>query len=52
MFYSLDISIARFRYDGLRISENDTLSSMEIEEGDTIEVFLEQTGGCFYFNYY
>lgn len=40
----------RFRFDGQAISEADTPASLEMEEGDTIEVYQQQTGG--YYNYY
>ncbi|XP_064097283.1 small ubiquitin-related modifier 3-like [Macrobrachium nipponense] len=35
----------RFRFDGQPISENDTPQGLEMEDGDTIEVFQQQTGG-------
>ncbi|KAK7789871.1 hypothetical protein R5R35_008828 [Gryllus longicercus] len=35
----------RFRFDGQPINENDTPISLEMEEGDTIEVYQQQTGG-------
>ncbi|KAL4135236.1 hypothetical protein QTP88_006860 [Uroleucon formosanum] len=35
----------RFRFDGQAISQTDTPSSLEMEEGDTIEVYQQQTGG-------
>ena len=35
----------RFRYNGQVISEADTPSSLDMEEGDTIEVYQQQTGG-------
>ncbi|KAG8231720.1 hypothetical protein J437_LFUL013183 [Ladona fulva] len=37
--------IARFRFDGQPISEADTPSRLEMEDGDTIEVYTQQTGG-------
>merc|ERR1719187_1987068 len=36
----------RFTFDGSRINDNDTPKSMDMEDGDTIEVFTQQTGGC------
>lgn len=45
------MATVRFRFDGQAISEADTPSSLEMEEGDTIEVYQQQTGGHF-FNYY
>jgi small ubiquitin-related modifier len=35
----------RFRFDGQPINETDTPVSLEMEEGDTIEVYQQQTGG-------
>ncbi|CAL4066270.1 unnamed protein product [Meganyctiphanes norvegica] len=40
------MSTVRFRFDGAPISENDTPQGLEMEDGDTIEVFQQQTGGC------
>ena len=37
----------RFMFDGSRIDETDTPKSMDMEDGDTIEVFTQQTGGEF-----
>ncbi|XP_046389579.1 small ubiquitin-related modifier 3-like [Ischnura elegans] len=37
--------IARFRFDGQPITEADTPSHLEMEDGDTIEVYTQQTGG-------
>ncbi|XP_027850543.1 small ubiquitin-related modifier 2-like [Aphis gossypii] len=48
----MDKTTTRFRYDGERFNETDTPYSTRMKEGDTIEVYLEQTGGCFYFNDY
>ena len=36
----------RFLFDGRRIDDNDTPSSLDMEEEDVIEVFQEQTGGA------
>jgi small ubiquitin-related modifier len=36
----------RFVYDGNRLNPASTPSEMEMEEGDTIDAFLEQIGGC------
>ncbi|KAK0167641.1 hypothetical protein PV327_005012 [Microctonus hyperodae] len=41
----LAISLVRFRFDGQPINETDTPSALEMEEGDTIEVYQQQTGG-------
>ena len=35
----------RFRFDGQAISENDTPRGLDMEDGDTIEVFQQQLGG-------
>ena len=40
-------STVRFRFDGQSIGENDTPQGLEMEDGDTIEVFQEQTGGLY-----
>ena len=36
----------RFVYDGNRLNPASTPSEMDMEEGDTIDAFLEQIGGC------
>ena len=36
----------RFTWEGQRIHPDDTPAKLEIEEGDQIDVFQEQTGGC------
>lgn len=36
----------RFIFDGERIKEDDTPSTLEMENGDEIDVMVEQTGGC------
>lgn len=41
----LAIQAVRFRFDGQPINETDTPVSLEMEEGDTIEVYQQQTGG-------
>ncbi|CAD6236995.1 GSCOCG00002094001-RA-CDS [Cotesia congregata] len=41
----LAIALVRFRFDGAPINETDTPYSLEMEEGDTIEVYQQQTGG-------
>ena len=35
----------RFTFDGSRINDSDTPKTMDMEDGDTIEVFTQQTGG-------
>lgn len=46
----LSMQVVRFRFDGSPINENDTPTSLEMEEGDTIEVYQQQTGGGFTFH--
>ncbi|KAG8934706.1 hypothetical protein FRC03_003411 [Tulasnella sp. 419] len=41
-----DVNSIRFLYDGNRIAENDTPASLDMEEGDTIDVMVEQVGGA------
>lgn len=41
----LSMQVVRFRFDGNPINENDTPSVLDMEEGDTIEVYQQQTGG-------
>ncbi|EFN58900.1 hypothetical protein CHLNCDRAFT_140835 [Chlorella variabilis] len=42
---SVDPAQVRFVYDGNRVNPQATPDSMEMEEGDTIDAFLEQVGG-------
>ncbi|XP_067664147.1 small ubiquitin-related modifier 2-A-like [Haliotis asinina] len=35
----------RFRFDGNPINESDSPSLLEMEDGDSIDVFQQQTGG-------
>lgn len=39
------MNVVRFRVDGQAINESDTPAALDMEEGDTIEVFQQQTGG-------
>ncbi|CAI6357966.1 unnamed protein product [Macrosiphum euphorbiae] len=39
----------RFRFDGQAIAVTDTPTTLEMEEGDTLEVYQQQTGGYFKF---
>ncbi|XP_023324837.1 small ubiquitin-related modifier 3 [Eurytemora carolleeae] len=41
----LALQTIRFSFDGTRINESDTPKSLEMEDGDTIEVFQQQSGG-------
>ncbi|KAJ3993833.1 small ubiquitin-related modifier [Lentinula boryana] len=36
----------RFLYDGARVAQTDTPKSLEMEDNDTIDVMVEQVGGC------
>ena len=35
----------RFRFDGNPINETDTPTGLDMDEGDAIDVFQQQTGG-------
>ncbi|XP_060857975.1 small ubiquitin-related modifier 2-A-like [Metopolophium dirhodum] len=49
----ISFETVRFRFDGQAITATDTPASLEMEEGDTLEVYQQQTGGCFnYDNYF
>jgi len=41
-----DVGTIRFLYDGNRINDDDTPASLEMEDNDTIDVMVEQVGGC------
>jgi len=41
----LALQTIRFSFDGTRINEGDTPKSLDMEDGDTIEVFQQQSGG-------
>jgi hypothetical protein len=38
-------TLVRFLFEGSRVQDNDTPDSLELEDGDMIQVFLEQQGG-------
>ncbi|CAE6414975.1 unnamed protein product [Rhizoctonia solani] len=40
-----DVNTFRFLYDGNRINDEDTPSSLDMENDDTIDVMVEQVGG-------
>ena len=40
-----DTQGGRFHYDGRRVRDYDTVLGLGMEEGDTVEVYQEQTGG-------
>lgn len=44
-FQGVAMNVVRFRVDGQAINESDTPAALDMEEGDTIEVFQQQTGG-------
>lgn len=39
--------VARFIFDGNRIGPEDTPETLDIQDGDAIDVMIEQTGGRF-----
>jgi len=41
----LALQTIRFSFDGTRINESDTPKGLDMEDGDTIEVFQQQSGG-------
>lgn len=41
----LALQTIRFSFDGARINEGDTPKGLDMEDGDTIEVFQQQSGG-------
>ncbi|XP_038056448.1 small ubiquitin-related modifier 2-A-like [Patiria miniata] len=41
----VQLDIMRFRFDGVAIGHNDTPRSIDIEDDDTIEAYMPQTGG-------
>jgi len=40
-----DVGSIRFLYDGSRINDDDTPTSLDMEDNDTIDVMVEQVGG-------
>mmetsp|Transcript_78219 Transcript_78219/g.172620 ORF Transcript_78219/g.172620 Transcript_78219/m.172620 type:complete len:95 (-) Transcript_78219:20-304(-) len=42
---ALDPNAIRLLYNGQRVASDDTPAKLELEEGDTIEAFLQQIGG-------
>lgn len=40
-----DVGSIRFLYDGSRINDDDTPSTLDMEDNDTIDVMVEQVGG-------
>ena len=43
--FGVEREAVRFLFDGTRVNGMDTPESMELEDGDIIEVFQEQDGG-------
>merc|ERR1712058_5902 len=41
----LSLPNVRFTFDGTRIAETDNPKGLGLEDGDTLEVFQQQTGG-------
>ncbi|XP_064556484.1 small ubiquitin-related modifier 3-like [Drosophila montana] len=41
----LSMQVVRFRFDGQPMNATDTPTSLEMEDGDTIEVYQQQSGG-------
>lgn len=41
----LDINVIKFIFDGERVGADDTPKTLEMEEGDCIDLFQEQEGG-------
>ena len=42
---SLNRGSVRFLFDGNRVNDDDTPRTLEMEDGDVIDVLVEQTGG-------
>lgn len=40
------VNSLRFLFDGRRINDDETPKALEMEDGDCIEVYQEQVGGC------
>jgi len=38
--------MCRFLFDGLRVNNDDTPEKLEMDDGNIIDVFLEQQGGA------
>ncbi|BEI82392.1 hypothetical protein CcaverHIS002_0302600 [Cutaneotrichosporon cavernicola] len=41
-----DPTAIRLLFDGARILDNQTAEDLDLEDGDVLEVLLEQVGGC------
>ena len=42
----IPLASVRFLFDGERIGEQQTPAELDMEDGDTIDVYMEQTGGA------
>mmetsp|Transcript_53087 Transcript_53087/g.139542 ORF Transcript_53087/g.139542 Transcript_53087/m.139542 type:complete len:93 (-) Transcript_53087:415-693(-) len=42
----VSLNSVRFLFDGTRINEHQTPSDLDMEDGDVIDVMVEQQGGC------
>lgn len=42
----VDMKSIRFTFDGERVDSTKTAADMGLEDGDTIETMVQQTGGC------
>lgn len=42
----IQTGVVRFRFDGNPINDEDTPAMLEMDDGDSIDVFQQQTGGC------
>merc|ERR1712062_74801 len=42
----VSLNSLRFLFDGQRVADDMSPKQLEMEEGDVIEVYQEQTGGC------
>ena len=44
--YAVNLQSVRFLYDGQRIGKDMTPTDLNMADGDTVDVVLQQTGGC------
>eukprot|EP00049_Salpingoeca_infusionum_P017863 m.354695 g.354695 ORF g.354695 m.354695 type:complete len:99 (+) comp17082_c0_seq1:149-445(+) len=43
----MDPASTRFKFDGTDVQDTDTPAVLDMEDGDTIDVYQQQTGGAF-----
>jgi|TARA_B110000208_G_C11490952_1_gene329542 small ubiquitin-related modifier len=43
--HNFDLTSLKFIFDGVRITKEDTPKTLELEDGDQVDCFLEQVGG-------